>query len=58
VLLASEAICNGDSGGPLYCGDELVGVASFGFSDDCTGTAGYVDLSSQGNAEWIEENVL
>lgn len=59
ILFASEGSCNGDSGGPLYCGDDLVGVVSFGYGAPgvCDGTGGYVDLNVSDHADWIEENL-
>jgi len=59
ILWASEGSCNGDSGGPLYCNDNIVGVVSFGYGEPgvCDGTGGYVNLNASDHAAWIEENV-
>ena len=60
VIHASEGICNGDSGGPMYCMDGgepvLVGVASWGYdaSGLCRGATGFVDVEY--NRFWIEGN--
>ena len=60
VLIASQGICNGDSGGPLWCNNRLVGVSSFGWGapNVCDGSTGFVNLDVDGNREWVEENVL
>ena len=59
ILWASEGSCNGDSGGPLYCDGQIVGVVSFGLGAPgvCDGTGGYVDLNVSDHADWIEENI-
>lgn len=63
ILRATEGICNGDSGGPLWVeapdGTMLAGVSSFGFGIPrvCDGTTGFVDLTSDGNPEWVKENI-
>lgn len=63
ILYGSESVCNGDSGGPLYRirpdgSYTLVGVTSFGINEpyNCEGgTNGFVDLTQDGNLEWVKE---
>lgn len=64
VMIVTEGICNGDSGGPVWgIGSDgvphQIGVASFGISEAyvCEGDAGFVDLQQDGNAEWVLENI-
>lgn len=61
IVVASEGICNGDSGGPLYGqlaagGTTLVGVSSYGTNTPnvCLGgTTGFVDLTVPDNFDWV-----
>ena len=62
VIIGTESICNGDSGGPLYAlrADGtyvLVGVSSFGSGEPrvCDGPVGFMNLLVLGS--WVEENI-
>jgi len=62
VIIGTESICNGDSGGPLYAirpdgSYVLVGVSSFGSGQPyvCDGPVGFMNLLVLGS--WVEENI-
>ncbi len=63
ILVGTESTCRGDSGGPLYAtfpdgSYTLVGVTSFGAQFECEHDgAGFVDLTQDGNLEWVKENL-
>lgn len=61
IIYTGEGTCQGDSGGPLWATDGVtytqVGVASFGYNTDCTGTAGFVDLEEPVNWDWLQDNI-
>lgn len=45
--------CFGDSGGPLYLGDEIVGVTSYGYTLNCRYLDGYQRLDIPGVQDWL-----
>jgi hypothetical protein len=62
VIIGTESICNGDSGGGLYAlhadgSYSLVGVNSFGFGEAgvCDGPVGFANLLVLG--DWVVENI-
>lgn len=62
IIIGTESICNGDSGGPLYAlradgSYVLVGVTSFGAGEPyvCDGPVGFMSLFVLGS--WVEENI-
>ena len=62
IIMGTESICNGDSGGPLYAVRSdgtyvLVGVTSFGWGEpfECIEPVGFMNLLVLG--EWVEERI-
>lgn len=45
--------CFGDSGGPTFIGDTLVGVTSFGLNSNCGGIGGAFRIDFADEIEWI-----
>jgi hypothetical protein len=45
--------CFGDSGGPLFLGDEIVGVTSYGYTSNCRYIDGYQRVDITGVADWL-----
>lgn len=45
--------CFGDSGGPLYLGDEIVGVTSYGYTSNCRYIDGYQRIDIPVVEEWL-----
>jgi secreted trypsin-like serine protease len=46
--------CFGDSGGPIFLGDYVVGDTSFGSSQFCTGMGGYQRVDTQVIRDWLD----
>jgi hypothetical protein len=65
IIRATEGICNGDSGGPLYGHQHLgvvtlIGVSSFGLNEPYVcegGQTGFVDLNEPSNGDWVRSNI-
>jgi hypothetical protein len=61
ILMTSNAntggTCFGDSGGPLFYGDDesnlLVGVTSYGINSQCAGTGGVYRIDRADDLEWL-----
>ena len=47
--------CFGDSGGPLFLGDQVVGVTSYGYTSNCRYIDGYQRVDIEGVAEWLAQ---
>jgi hypothetical protein len=45
--------CFGDSGGPVYLGDEIVAVTSYGYTSNCRYLGGYQRLDIPVVADWL-----
>ncbi len=45
--------CFGDSGGPLFFGDEIVGVTSYGYTSNCRYIDGYQRIDIPVVEEWL-----
>ncbi len=45
--------CFGDSGGPVFLGDVVVGLTSFGTNDNCTGLTASQRVDIPGVADWL-----
>jgi hypothetical protein len=45
--------CFGDSGGPVYLGDEIVAVTSYGYTANCRYLGGYQRLDIPVVADWL-----
>jgi hypothetical protein len=46
--------CFGDSGGPVYLGDQIVAVTSYGYTSNCRYLGGYQRLDIPVVADWLE----
>jgi hypothetical protein len=47
--------CFGDSGGPVFLGDQLVAVTSYGYTSNCRYLGGYQRVDIAGVASWLHE---
>lgn len=45
--------CFGDSGGPVFNGDEIVGVTSYGLTEVCRGVGGYQRVDIAASQNWL-----
>ena len=45
--------CFGDSGGPVYLGEQIVAVTSYGYTDNCRYLGGYQRLDIPVVADWL-----
>lgn len=45
--------CFGDSGGPVYLGDQIVAVTSYGYTSNCRYLGGYQRLDIASIADWL-----
>ena len=45
--------CFGDSGGPLLLGDQIVGVTSYGYTENCRYIGGYQRVDIEGVQTWL-----
>jgi hypothetical protein len=45
--------CFGDSGGPVYLGDQIVAVTSYGYTENCRYLGGYQRLDIPVVADWL-----
>ena len=50
---AGGSTCNGDSGGPLFLGDEIVAVTSYGINDKCQGITGAQRVDIDAAQDWL-----
>jgi hypothetical protein len=47
--------CFGDSGGPLFLGDEIVGVTSYTYNNVCRYLGGYQRVDIEGVQDWLAQ---
>lgn len=47
------ATCFGDSGGPVFMGDVIVGVTSYGLTEVCRGVGGYQRVDIAESQNWL-----
>ncbi|WP_435769756.1 S1 family peptidase [Nocardioides sp. SYSU DS0651] len=47
--------CFGDSGGPLFLGEQIVGVTSYGYTSNCRYLDGYQRVDIAGVEEWLDQ---
>jgi hypothetical protein len=45
--------CFGDSGGPVFLGDTLVAVTSYGYTDNCRYLGGYQRVDIPSVDQWL-----